>query len=147
MRLAIPSALLFSALTACATSDDSVEVNAAVCEEAAQHMEACLPGLVATRPETCGASEADHSEWVLQQSCPDLLTAAADGKADAVPAMKGIRIKKEGNRTYFMIPLAQTFGGDRDRLFMETVNKFNAEMSVINTKLINAGIDMSGVLT
>lgn len=147
MRLAL-SFVLFSVLTACATSDDEVEtIDSHICEEAAQHMEACLPGLIATRPETCGATEAQHSQWVMQQTCPVLLVQAADGKADAVPAMKGIRIKKEGNRTYFMIPLAQTFGGDREALFQETINKFNAEMGEINQKLIARGVNMSKVLT
>lgn len=147
MRHFLLCVMLVAASTACATDGDQVENDPRICEEAAQHMEACLPGLVATRPETCGAREQAESQWALDQSCPVLLAQAADGKADAVPAMKGIRIKKVGSRTYFMIPLAQTFSEDRSRLLQETVTKFNSEMGKINTQLIDRGIDMSEVLT
>ncbi|HVK89167.1 MAG TPA: hypothetical protein VM513_33830 [Kofleriaceae bacterium] len=146
MRL-FPLCLAFLAATAACATNDEIENDSRICEVAAAHMESCLPGLVATRPETCGAQEQAESQWALEQSCPVLLAQAADGKADAVPAMKGIRIKKVGSRTYFMIPLAQTFSEDRERLLQETVTKFNAEMGKINTQLISRGIDMSEALT
>jgi hypothetical protein len=138
--------LVTAALAACAVPDDGPDP--AICERAADHMEACLPGFAVAREATeCTGYEAQRSEWLLSLTCDQVLLQSADGKADGVPALRGIRIRREGNRTYFMIPLAQTAGGDRRALLDETVRKFTERMGELNTAMIERGIDLSSLLT
>src|SRR5439155_24166368 len=116
-------------------------------EAAAAHVESCLPGHIATRAATCDAAAEQRSQWLSSLSCSQVLGQIADGKADGVPALKGIKVKKVGNRTYFMIPLMQTFGGDRARLLDETVGKFTDRMGQLNQEMIAHGINLGGLLT
>jgi hypothetical protein len=138
-------ALLGIALLVGCTSPSSDD--GSVCEAAAEHVETCLVGMVAARPATCGPTEQERSSWVLQQSCSELLVQAGDGKADGVPAMQGVRIRRVGNRTYFSIPLASTVGGDQKRLLDESIAKFSAKMGELNQALIARGLDVSTLLT
>jgi len=138
--------LMATATAACAGNDNGPDPE--ICEQAADHMEACLPGFAVAREATsCDAYEAQRSEWLLTLTCDQVLANAGDGKADGVPALRGIRIRREGNRTYFMIPLAQTAGGDRRALMDETVRKFTERMGELNRVMIEGGIDLSSLLT
>jgi hypothetical protein len=137
------SLLVFVALGAC-TAPDSPDGD--ICELAAEHMESCLPGLSAARPATCEAQDEERSKWLLTRSCTEILTDAGDGKADGVPALQGVRIRKEGNRTLFSIPLAQSVGNDRKRLLDETIAKFTTRMGELNQKLVERGLDLGTLL-
>jgi hypothetical protein len=132
-------------LVACTAAPDTGDEG--VCEAAAEHTESCLVGMVAARPATCGAQEQERSKWLLELDCSQILAQAADGKADGVPALQGVRIRKVGNRTYFSIPLAATIGGDQKRLLDESIAKFNAKMGELNQALIAQGLDLSTLLT
>ena len=134
-------ALLLSLAPACAGDQQST------CDQAAAHMEACLPGLVAERPATCSASDETTARYVLSRTCDQLLADAADGKADGVPTLQGVRIRNEGNLTYFSIPLARTAADDRGALLDQMVSQFDNKMGDLNQQMIAHGIDLSGVLT
>src|ERR1051326_7830579 len=74
-----------------------------VCEQAAERLDSCLPGLAAEHPATCDADAESHAAWVLERSCDEILLDAGDGKADGIPSLQGVKIRKEGNLTYFSI--------------------------------------------
>ena len=131
-------------LAACATSGPESSPR---CDEAADHVEACLPGYVANRAEACEGMALAESERTLSLSCPELLTQMSDGKADEVPALRGIRIRREGNRTTFLVPLAQTWAGDRAALLDETITRFRAAMTDLHRDLAERGLDLGAVLT
>lgn len=138
------SALIASvAVAACAEPTETVSRS---CDLAADHIEACLPGYVATRTETCDGVAADESARILSLSCSQVFTQTADGKADGVPAIRGIKVRREGNRTYFMVPLSQTWGGDRAALLDETIEKFRTRMGELNASLIAHGVDLGSLL-
>ncbi len=73
-------------------------------------------------------------------------SASGDEKADDNPQLRGIIVKRVGNRTYFKIPLAHTAGGEQRALLDETVKKFTTEMQSFNATMRDRGIDLSGVL-
>lgn len=116
------------------------------CEQAARHLEECLPGFVAEHGETCDADADAHADWVLSRTCDQILTDAGDGKADGLPALEGVKIRKEGNLTFFSIPLARTAAEDRGHLLDEMIGKFTRRMGELNQDMIAHGVDLSGVL-
>jgi hypothetical protein len=117
------------------------------CEEAAARMDSCLPGMVSERPAVCDADAEAHAEWVMSRTCDEILTDAADGKADGIPALEGVKIRREGNLTYFSIPLARTGDSDRGYLLDAMVQQFSARMGQLNQQMIAHGLDLGGVLT
>jgi hypothetical protein len=117
------------------------------CDEAAAHLETCLPGLVADRPATCSGNDQIQAEYVLSRTCQQLLLDASDGKADGVPTLQGVRIRNEGNLTYFSIPLARVASDDRGALLDQMVQQFDTKMGELNGQMIAHGIDLSSVLT
>lgn len=78
--------------------------------------------------------------------CEAISAAAAGGKADDFPALRGILVERRGNRTFFKIPVAYTWEKDGQRLFDETVHKFTTEMARLNQELIDHGVDLTGIL-
>ncbi|HEY4057075.1 MAG TPA: hypothetical protein VGM39_10725 [Kofleriaceae bacterium] len=140
------SLALLLVLGACATETTST-TESPLCAEAAAHMDECFPGMETVAPETCSEDDATHSQWVIDRSCDQLLLDAGDGKADGVPQLEGVRIRREGNLTYFSIPLARTAESDRKYLFESMITKFAGKMAELNGSMKSAGIDMSGVLT
>jgi hypothetical protein len=140
LKLRLASVLVL-ALGACA------EQHQTACDQAAVHMEECLPGIVADRPATCDSAAEAQAQFVLDRSCPQLLADAADGKADGVPTLQGVRIRNEGNLTYFSIPLARTSSDDRGALLDQMVSQFSHSMADINAQTMAHGLDLSGVLT
>jgi len=142
-------ALLLSAslLFACA-DDPSAPPEGPHCAEAATHLDACFPGMESAQlTDECTPEEDAHAQWILDRSCDQLFTDIGDGKADGVPALQGVKIRKEGNLTYFSIPLARTSQSDRGYLFDKMISQFQTKMADINQKMIANGVDMSGVLT
>ncbi|CAN5757375.1 hypothetical protein BH11MYX2_BH11MYX2_23280 [soil metagenome] len=140
------SLALLLVLGACATEATSTE-SSPLCAEAAAHMDECFPGMETAAPQTCSEDDASHAQWVVDRTCDQLLLDAGDGKADGVPQLVGVRIRREGNLTYFSIPLARTAESDRKYLFESMVQKFAGKMSELNTSMKDAGVDISGVLT
>ncbi len=141
-RLSLSLSCLVVGLVACASEPEPI----AFCDLAADHIESCIPGYIATRPGTCSGLAAEESERMLDMTCPQILAATADGKADAVPAIRGIKIRRDKNRTYFMVPLAQTWGADQKALIEETLTKFRTEMKNLNAELCDRGIDFGTAL-
>jgi len=135
--------LVLIGLAACAETTES----STPCEEAAAHLDECLPGLVSDRPATCSEEDEAHAEWVLQRTCDQILGDASDGKADGIPTLEGVKIRKEGNLTYFSIPLARTAQSDRGALLDQMVRQFSQKMGELNQQMIAHGVDLSGVLT
>jgi hypothetical protein len=120
---------LLLVVAACAGTDVST------CEEAARHLEECVPG------EACDLDGAALVDWV--QTCNQL----DEGKADGLPKLEGVRIRKEGNLTFFSIPLARAAADDRGHLLDAMVGQFSQRMGQLNQDMIAHGVDLSGILT
>lgn len=123
------------------------ELSAETCDLAAEHVESCIPGYLAPRVATCEGPALRESARMLDLECSEILTQKADGLADGVPALQGVRTRREGNLTYFMIPLANTWAGDRQDLLDQTVARFQTEMAKLNTDLQAHRLDASSVLS
>jgi len=143
MRRALAFLLM---LGACAESPTSTSTDS-LCTDAADHLDSCLPGMATERAATCGPDEQAHAEWVLDRSCDQLLREAGDGKADGIPALQGVKIRKEGSLTYFSIPLARTAQSDRGYLLDKMVSQFTSRMGEINQAMAAHGVDLSSALT
>jgi hypothetical protein len=101
------------------------------CAEVPQEPSPCASGLALD--ESCVAEILDE--------------VGTGGKADEIPALQGVRIRREGNRTYFSIPLARTAESDRRQLLDKMIEQFTTRMGELNQTLIANGVDLSGVLT
>lgn len=118
-----------------------------VCADAAAHVEACIPGYQARVATSCDGAAQAHAEDVLGASCDSLLTMVLEGKADSVPALAGLKTRREGNRTFFLIPLALTKGADRAMVMDGMIGRFRQEMAKVNAELAARGVDVSGVIS
>lgn len=110
-------------------------------------MDACFPGMASDVPATCGPDDVSHAEWILARSCEQLFLDAGNGKADGVPQLSGVKIRREGNLTYFSVPLARTSQNDRGYLYNTMIEKFTAKMGELNATMIDHGLDLSGVMS
>jgi len=109
-------------------------------------------GLSLSITTACATAAAPDDSWcaetdLVPEVCADLYySAAAGGKADEVPQLRGIVVERVGNWTYFKIPLAYTVGTDRQRLLGETITKFSDELGSLNREMIERGVDLGGVM-
>src|SRR5262245_42115877 len=117
-----------------------------VCDRAAAHLDSCLPGLASERGAACEGEVAAQAERALLRSCEQIFADGASGKADGLPTLKGVKIRKEGSLTYFSIPLARAGASDRGYLLEKMVEQFATRMGELNQEMIAHGLDLSSVL-